>query len=450
MSALVVLSSFIYTLSVIFSFLKIKDKCINFLPFFIVSEYFYFLGLSVFPILLVFGVVTIPDYYLNYSTIDKLSLFTPLHIIFYSFGMLLGVSSDLWVKTLSKKLIRISKSLYIPPVFLISTLTFISLSAFLFLVFTFGFTDFISTSTLRRSGLGSETVTADLAYLTNLIILGLFAICVYPYYMERKKNVRIVTLVIYIIGISVYLSTVSRNAIMQTFILTFMIGYTYNNRKFSSKIKLIVISFLAFIVLFYGKFIVDYLSAILSGQDIEFVESTNNFTNFIENFGHLFFSIDAGTKNFFTGDSIILKDVILAPLGIVPSSVFVYIGLEDLSYQLLPYSDRTDCINTYNLGVSEKCFVPPYYTGVSAYLLPLVFGFSFGFVRYSFYASVAETYKYFKVNGSHFIPILVLLYLTFENFILFIPSAIAYTVFLWILLLILMLTTRMLKIKIKI
>lgn len=445
MDALILLTSAVYLCCLVFSFFIIKKKCVQFTPFFISIEYFYFFGLAVFPILLAFDVVSIPNSFSRYSSLDDISILTPLHLLIYSLGMVLGVTSKHIIKLSANRLIIFSKTMYVKPELLFYVLVCMAIGSFLFFIFSFGFNDFISTSSLRRSGSLENSSISGVAFLTRFMILGLFVVAIYPYFVINNKKIINVTVFIYIVGVCAYLSTVSRYALFQTFVLTAMIYFVYNKKYIIAKLYFILILLVGVIVLFFGKSIVFYVNMLTSGQDIELITETGGFDKFILNFSHLYFSIDAGIYSFFNSGPVFPKDVLLSPLAVVPSSFFEFIGLESLSYQFVDRGLRSSCMNSSNLGVNGGCFIPPYFTGVSAYLFPLVGAFFFGFVRFAIFASVADAYTQLQEGGSRYIHILLIAFMSLEQIMLFIPSTISLVFFLWLIIILFVWFKRLIK-----
>ena len=430
-NTMLIISSAFYLCVLFFIFLYIK-RVSNFYVFFIGAEYFYLLGIGVFPLLLAFGVVELPKTYLNYQDISDISILTPIHIFMYALGAIFGSFIAFRIKGNTNFFISLAKFSYIPPNIFFYFFIFLSFSSFLFFILNYGLSDFVMTSSARRSG--SFDYSQDLgggAFLTRFMILALFIIAVYPYYTAIKKNVFFVGGLISLVGIIAYLSTLSRAAIIQTVLMVFLIYWSYNKLKFSSNLILLLSLFLGWNIFVYGKAFLNYYFGSLANESYELVGY--DFQGVLYQFGHLIFSIDSGIKDYFQNNTI-ATDIFLAPFGILPSSFLSNIGLGDLSYQLLSSSQKSACINSYNIGLYD-CTIPAYYTGISAYFIPLIGGFLAGAFRFWIYFSVAKAWRFLSDKSIVALPTLLIIFISLEQLMLFIPSVISLVFFLWILIL---------------
>lgn len=427
--SMLIISSTFYLCVLFFIFLYIK-KISNFYVFFIGAEYFYLLGIGFFPLLLALGIVEVPKYYVNYQNISDISILTPFHIFMYSLGAIFGSFIAFKTKRGANFFIGLSKISYIPPKTIFKFFIFLSFSSFLFFVINYGFSNFVMTSSIRRSG--SFDYSEDLgglSFLTRFMILALFIIAIYPYYNAIKKNVFTIGLLISLVGVVAYLSTVSRAAIFQTVFMVLLIYWSYNNLKFSSNLMLLISLFLGWNIIVYGKNFLNYYFGSMSNDSYELIGY--DFQGIVYQFGHLIFSIDSGIKDFFENDTI-ARDIFLAPFGILPSSILNNIGLGDFSYQLLSNSQKSACINSYNFGLYD-CTIPAYYTGMSAYFMPLIGAFLAGSLRFWIYFSVARAWKLISNDSLILLPTLLIIFISLEQLMLFIPSVISLVFFLWIL-----------------
>jgi hypothetical protein len=85
-------------------------------------------------------------------------------------------------------------------------------------------------------------------------------------------------------------------------------------------------------------------------------------------------------------------------------------------------------INTNYFVGGDKTFVPPYITGVSAYLLPYVGGFVFGFTRFWMYAVIERSWIK-SINSPENIWLPYLMLLLGVSMMLFIPATISLAFF---------------------
>ena len=155
---------------------------------------------------------------------------------------------------------------------------------------------------------------------------------------------------------------------------------------------------------------------------------------FFGQFGHLVYSIDAGVRNFLMHGPVVSNDILLSPLGFLPSFVYSAVGLDFLSYQLVADDQRLSCINDYYFLNADGCTIPPYLTGASAYFLPVLGGFISGFIKFFFY-SIIEL-SWIRVRSSPeqiWVPLFLLLLV--NRLFLLIPNSISFAVFVSIVLL---------------
>ena len=235
-----------------------------------------------------------------------------------------------------------------------------------------------------------------------------------------------------------YLISVSRFALLQGIFLPMGFYIIYKLRGgLASKVLAIFIVLIsgvvAFSVFLYGKFILYQIAAYLYyGEPLDLNVGGAQGAD-IGAFSHLYYSINAGIENFFDSGPFVARDIILSIFGVVPGAFFQAIGLEGLSYQLLGSENVFSCINTQLIAGNEGCFIPPYFTGVSAYFFPIVGGFAFGFCRYATYAAVVKIWDQLATIGEdRFIPVLLVLFYFTEQAMLFIPATISMVVFMGI------------------
>ena len=202
--------------------------------------------------------------------------------------------------------------------------------------------------------------------------------------------------------------------------------------------------FLAFILLYGKTFLFQVANYIYFGKSMD-IDSESR-APVLDSFSHLYYSIDAGINYFTLHGLTMFRDVALSPLGIIPSSLFSSLGIDSLSYQFVPPEDSFSCVNTSIVaGVYGECFVPPYFTGASAYFLPILGGVIFGFFRFSIYAIISRGWKILEERkASDQIPTLVVICLLFDQVMLFIPATISMTVFI-LLISIIFIMTRVIK-----
>lgn len=195
-----------------------------------------------------------------------------------------------------------------------------------------------------------------------------------------------------------------------------------------------MILFLSFIFLLsvaiYRKEFIGMFSAYLfSDDDFVLAVKFDDFLSYLfSQFGNLIYSVDAGVKSFSEGGPRLPKDILVSAIGFFPSSLYSFFGLESLSYQLADEGQRLSCINTMYFPAADKCSVPPYMAGYSAYMFPVIGGFIFGFLRF-FICSILE-YSWIKLlRNPELLWIVVAALLVVSRFMLFIPNTISFAIF---------------------
>ncbi|PIQ23383.1 hypothetical protein COW64_24440 [bacterium (Candidatus Blackallbacteria) CG18_big_fil_WC_8_21_14_2_50_49_26] len=406
-------------------------------------EYFYILGLGVYPLLASLGVVSIPETLSGYESINgKLELATFVHIFLYGVGALIGYFfARRFAKKVSKKVVlaAIANKLNNYTLFyLVSGFSiFISVLYFSFVGLE---TALLNANASRGGNFLGFVGLEQFLFLKTLARVGVFSMVFIPFIIVDGRRVFSTFLIVTTVAISLYIETVSRGTILEM-IGVFLILYLSLKRGVGSILLAGIISAFLIFIFIYGKTFVAGLSAYLFlGMDFELVRHGANGDDsayFFSQFGHLAYSIDAGVRNFFTYGPILPEDILLSPIGVVPSSLFSSVGLDFLSYQLVSPTDRLSCINTAYFTDSSECSFPPYFTGYSAYFLPFVGAFLFGFARFWFYSVIENCWLEFKVNPE-FLWFPVFLFIVANELMLVISNTISFAVFvslvLWFLL----------------
>ena len=397
-------------------------------------EYFYILGLGVFPVLASAGAIALPKSAISYNnaTGNILNL-SYLHLVSYSIGMLLGWAS---FRNQANKL-----GAYVAGIAsrnaIDNTLVFYSVASFsVILMLAYfaisGFTSAITNAGAIRGGdftsfAGLEQYQA----LKTASQIGIFAVIFVPYFIIKKpQSLAPVLLVLVSIACGFYLLSAARVVFFNTIILFIIFMFMYKRISIGI-ILLSVVGFsaIAFIMLF-GKVAGVALGLLLEGNELDFGALPENFsTYFFQHFSHLLYSVDAGVRNFNSYGPVITADVLLSPLGFIPSFVFTGIGLDYLNYKYVPPASQLCFINTEYFDVDSPGSIPPYFVGVSAYIFPIVGGFIFGWVKFYSYSVVAHALSRLRSRPELlWLPLLLLL--IGNNLILFIPTTIALATFL--------------------
>lgn len=425
---LALVSSILYilTISVIFFYLFRRNI---FWVYFLSIEYFYFIGLGIAPLLMVLGLAGAPMYAFDFS---KINFATYFHIICYSVGAAVGFFSFKLSNRISERLINYSVALNINTeraFYILMGMALVGIFSYFYLT---GFEKALVGAAHARSGDFDYFEGAEqFAFLKRFIILCVYLVAFVPYFVVSKKHLIGRLLAIGFVGICAYLVTISRYSLLQTIVLPIVILWVYKWRQ-SVWINLIFAAgfLLSLFVLNYGKAFAPTLAQfVFNGGDLWFNKSTE--TPFLDQFSHLLFSVDTGIEYFLGHGPLFANDVLLSIFGIIPSALYERMGLSGLSYQFVDEEARFACINTMLIAHESGCFLPPYFVGASAYMFPLVGGFLFGFARFLFYSSISKSWDALR-GREKYLPILLLIFLCVDQMMLFIPSTISLTVFLFL------------------
>lgn len=409
----------------------------------IVYEYFFFLGVCIYPILLYFDVIEVPELFAMYVLSNgSPSVATFTHLLLYGIGSWCGyyLISNRLVNKCADNIIAFAVNNPIN-----NYLAFYSVVGFSLLISAFffnavGFSTAISAASDARSGdfsgfLGFE----QYMFLKVLASVGMFAIVFIPYIIMDQRHTKLAFMGIFLIGISIYIETVARAAIQDSIGVLFLLYCVLNKKKgVSFFIFSGLVLALASFVFIYGKsFVVSLSLYLFENKEFELIDQgseSNEIGYFFEHFAHLVYSADAGLKHFATHGSIIPNDILLSPIGFLPSAVFSAFGLDFLSYQLITDKEQIfSCINSTYFPSANVCTTPPYYVGASAYLLPFAGAFLFGYVRFWIYAVIETCWMQLK-DHAEFIWFPYFILLIAQTFMLFVPSTNAFAVFLLIML----------------
>lgn len=429
LDALNLIAGSVYILVIVLIFLSLQRRN-KFWIYFISIEYFYLLGLGVYPVALALNLAEEPRFMGSYV----MSVLTPLHVLAYAGGALLGFYFA--PRHLSLRVASIAIRLNINPIKAFAVIFVIFAIFAILYVIGVGPEQALVGATYSRGGnfeyFDSGT---EYAFLKRPMMIGLLG-AAYAYFficILRRSNLYLLASIV--IGVVIYSFTVSRYALFQSVILPFaiygiyLIGTRGVGKLYSVFLAFVGCFFLAFTLLYGKTFLYQMANYIYFGKSIYIdIESR---VPVLDSFSHLYYSIDAGVKYFALHGLTIFRDVALSPLGVVPSSIFDSLGLNSLSYQFVPPEDSFSCVNTSIVaGAYGECFVPPYFTGASAYFLPILGGLIFGFFRFSIYAIISRGWKILEERkASDHIPTLVVICLLCDQVMLFIPATISMSVF---------------------
>lgn len=392
------------------------------------SEWSYIVGIGFGSIFLALGVNSDNKIYEGYILQNGLiSDYTFYHIIFFSIGMFFGTFIDkiAGVKIFSENSTEYAINLNGNQVFLYRGFIFLGLSLLFIYMFLVGPVTALITAATARGGSteGLEDASGYL-FLKNIAQIGALSIVFFPFVIDRKKFKFDIFLICFY-GIFLYFMTGARAAILDTVILSMLIWFSRKRLGIAEK-TLWFCSLVSLGLLFtlYGKGLSDSLFAAgFDGGDVVSDEIGNLFGKIIGQFIHLIYSIDAGVKYFFENGPTISKALLLAPLGIFPGWLYSYLDLQALSWQHVDLGDNIVCLNTFSYPDAEPCTMPPYYSGVSAYLGPIVFGFVFGFAKFFIYQKISNLWHRLRFQSAKlWLPLLCFIF--FVRLSLLIPNVI--------------------------
>lgn len=434
MAILALLSGLIYIFSQLLIIKSIKRHS-PFWIYYIAYEYFFIIGLGIYPIFLAFSKADINDIYIKYNNLESFNPITFFHLMTYSFGALLGYFGFKKLKykfshNLTKFIdINPSKSIYLCFFLLLSSL--IVSGIYILLV---GFEKAFYGGYLARSGNFDELSGYEqYRFLVRFLYFSIYAVSFLPFLIEYKKWGRTLLFLILVNGLLGYFLTGGRYFLFQCIFLPTFYYIFYGTNNYLLKFLLSAVAFSATIlILIYGKELPAVINNFLFFNSRFEFTYTDESTSIFKSFSHLIFSIDTGINYFFSNGLVFFKDVYLSLLGIFPSQFFSLLGLENLSYQFTDKSESLSCNNTLiAIGSYDTCFLPPYFTGASAYTAPIAGGLIFAIFRYFLYSSISLTWKIQHSNKNT--PYLIFISMMADQIMLFIPATISFTIFISIL-----------------
>jgi len=413
-------------------------KRLKFSYLLIFFEYFYILGFGIFPVLVGFGIVGLPNSALSYETVNGSILpLTYFHVISYSMGMLVGwgsfrnLANQIGVRVAgvgSRNVINNSVCFYSISIFsVIVGLIYFSLTGFQSAI--------TNASAIRGGDFSSFSGYEQYQFLKTVSQIGLIGIIFVPYFIINKSNsaTRVFLILTLIAGIN-YLLTAARVVFFDTvgfFMILILIYKRFNLGTAFLGTGILIILLAA---VFFGKVAGAVIGLYLGGQELYFGTLPDNISNFFfGHFSHLIYSVDAGIRNFQSFGPLISIDILLSPLGFIPTFVLTSVGLDWLNYKIVSPDMQLCCINSEYFNTESPCSIPPYFVGVSAYIFPVIGGFIFGLIKFFFYSVIEQALLQLK-SKPEFLWFPLLLVIIGNKLILFIPATISFAVFLLVIL----------------
>lgn len=403
----------------------------------IYCEYFYFLGLGAAPLVMSALDINASGIFQSYESRNgQLGLSSFVHITLYGVGALFGYfSTRRSADNYASRIIGVAQRCNINNYNMFYWVCGLSLLANTLYFYFVGVENALLNASLTRSGVFSGLVGFEqYQFFKRLALIGSFSVIFIPFILSDGRRDISTFIILVVVTIPIYLLTVARSAILETLGVFFILFFSSRKRWgfIFPTIALITVCLLIFTFVYGKNFVAGLSSYLFLNKDFELIQFTaggsDQLNSFFGQFVHLLYSIDAGINHFFAHGPTFAKDVLLSPLGILPSSWFSAMGLDYLSYQNVPVNEMSSAINTNYFEGGDKTFVPPYYTGFSAYLFPFVGGFIFGFVRFWMYAIIERSWvKTINCPENTWFPYLLLLLII--SIMLFIPTTVSLAVF---------------------
>ena len=396
-------------------------------------EYFFILGIGVFPLVVSLGLVDVSTTFLSYESMNGgLSHVTFVHIILYGLGSFFGYFGTKPIATkFSLKLIAAVKCYKFDNSkwFYFSSISSICLS---FLYFGLVGLDvaLLNASPARGGDFSGLVGFEQYSFIKTLAMIGLFSVISLPFIIISNKRLVFSALIVLVLATLLYLLTVARVVFFDTVFLFALFYYFLTKRSRKSVIVIFVsFSFLLFVAIYGKEFVAVFSMFLYSSYKFELVAKYDSlFSYLFSQFGHVLYSMDAGVRNFFEHGPVLPDDILLSVIGFLPSSAYSFLGLDFLSYQLVGESERLSCINTAYFPTADVCSMPPYITGFSAYVLPMAGGFIFGFLRFFIY-KILETSWIALQKTPELLWIVIAALLVVNRLELFIPNTISFAIF---------------------
>lgn len=391
------------------------------------AEYFYILGLAIFPIVVGLGVVHLVRPLDSYVAANgAVGAAAYVHILMYSFGASAGYFWFPFKRRYANFVLSVERRLAVN-----SKRAFVGFAAAsacvnALYVYIVGINFALLSVAAGRAGDFSDFgENVQFLFLKTLAQVCLIASVVFVPKLVRTKqwSVALSTLLI-VAACLAYLNSDARAIFIDTVFVTLAFALYYGKLTPRRVLFAGIAAGLALFILVYGKSLVQTAGLYLfAGANFDLVSNFANYSfwdEFFGHFGHLLFSIDAGIRHFMISGPYVGSDVVLGTIGFIPSSWFAHFGLNNLSYRLV--DPQFTCLNTLPFGEVD-CSVPAYYPGASAYVLPIAGGFIFGAVRYSLFAVVEAAWIQGERTVDTWLPYLVFGIAT--NLMLFIPATVS-------------------------
>lgn len=421
-------------------FLAIAFKTSKFGMLVAISSTWILLGLFIVPILYSIGWIPLSGNVYMHSQ-SEFGIAASFHCLLLAVGHVLGLRLNTkglgasiadavvtnWPNSLQQKLVK--------------TFIFISALSFFIYFYQVGFSNALINAAAARGGDFEAFSQDDKAFLfLKTIGSGALLGGSLLFYFLLNKNYFLV-LVYLILLAAAYSNSISRTLILSGLIAPVVVylAVAYANRLraigfIKGSIIATSLGGLSVIVVLYGKIFGHFLRSALSpsASDYDIVRegaTEHVFNTFLSNYVFMWSSVDAGINHFFIRGPLFTPEPLLAiTFGWLPVGALSALGLDTFYYGNLDETVRIACVNGANF-VDGGCTVPPLMAGYSAYVLPfagaLIIGTFSGWIA----GVIGNAWRLLDARNSGGQWILYYAYGLCLNFLTFIPSTMAYSVF---------------------
>ncbi len=385
------------------------------------AELFVLFGAFIYPVLFFSGAIVPAPYEQVFIDITGTpGIATLLHILCYTLGAYCGFAlADRMVRSrgikrhhaLAKWLVRDEVSTF--KVTLLLGVLFLAL----FLI-AIGPTEAVAYAAAMRSGIFDDIDIADQKFLFFKTVAFVLTInvCFIPVLLSLRERRRMLLLAYVVFILALYLVSVSRMILLLNIAVPVLYYFRARAKSFvdfSASAALVLPIFL--LVLFFGKPMGHVVTAfVLEGQirSIEpYLFDHGALSAIFGNFGFAWYSIEAGIVHFFeSGIPLLAKDVLLTPVGFVPSRILEWLHLESFDYRNV--TESLPCINAAYFG--DVCTIPPRELGYAAYLVPFLGAFLVGVIKFYLFRKFEFVFLYAKQRDARRVwyPIFVIIALS--------------------------------------
>lgn len=170
------------------------------------------------------------------------------------------------------------------------------------------------------------------SFMKTIAMIGLFSVTSLPFIILTNKRLTSSAFIVLILEVSLYMLSVARVIFIETIFLFALLYYSLGRRNGKSTVILFLSLILLLFVAMFGKeFIGMFTAYLFSGDDFVLAVKFDDFFSYLfSQFSHLIYSVDAGVKSFSESGPTLPKDILVSAIGVFPSSLYSFFGLESL------------------------------------------------------------------------------------------------------------------------